>query len=360
MRLICPNCGAQYEVPDDVIPETGRDVQCSNCGDTWFQKHPSQDQDLAEDLGQPLDEAHWEEDDTGFGEEAEPGPAPEYEQEPAPEPEPEYEPVPAPEPEPEPEAEDIAEVEDEPWAEDTEDWLPETETWDEAETAEWDEEEATAEEQHPEPQPRPLDPELRDVLREEAEREREARATEGAGGLETQPDLGLDEPSDEASRREREARLRMARMRGLSEKEALAAAGLSQLGANNSRRDLLPDIEEINSTLRKESERQPIPETDEESPAAPAPQKSGFSRGFAFILLIVALLLAVYVFAPRIAEMVPQLKPTLDAYIDMVNRARLWLDGQIAGLLQWLDGMTSEAPAGDAPAQPTEGATSGS
>ncbi|MCK5500021.1 MAG: zinc-ribbon domain-containing protein, partial [Tritonibacter mobilis] len=37
MRLICPNCGAQYEVPEDVIPENGRDVQCSNCGDTWFQ-----------------------------------------------------------------------------------------------------------------------------------------------------------------------------------------------------------------------------------------------------------------------------------------------------------------------------------
>ena len=38
MRLTCPNCGAQYEVPDDVIPDEGRDVQCSNCGDTWFQQ----------------------------------------------------------------------------------------------------------------------------------------------------------------------------------------------------------------------------------------------------------------------------------------------------------------------------------
>ncbi|EEE38721.1 MJ0042 family finger-like domain protein [Rhodobacteraceae bacterium KLH11] len=37
MRLTCPNCGAQYEVPDEVIPEGGRDVQCSNCEETWFQ-----------------------------------------------------------------------------------------------------------------------------------------------------------------------------------------------------------------------------------------------------------------------------------------------------------------------------------
>ncbi|WP_108860744.1 zinc-ribbon domain-containing protein [Ruegeria sp. Alg231-54] len=41
MRLTCPNCGAQYEVPDEVIPEEGRDVQCSNCEKTWFQaKYP--------------------------------------------------------------------------------------------------------------------------------------------------------------------------------------------------------------------------------------------------------------------------------------------------------------------------------
>ncbi|MEY8838924.1 zinc-ribbon domain-containing protein, partial [Cribrihabitans sp. XS_ASV171] len=40
MRLTCPNCGAQYEVPPEVIPAEGRDVQCSNCGDTWYQPHP--------------------------------------------------------------------------------------------------------------------------------------------------------------------------------------------------------------------------------------------------------------------------------------------------------------------------------
>ena len=37
MRLICPNCGAQYAVADDVIPTEGRDVQCSNCAHTWFE-----------------------------------------------------------------------------------------------------------------------------------------------------------------------------------------------------------------------------------------------------------------------------------------------------------------------------------
>lgn len=37
MRLICPNCDAQYDIADDVIPDGGRDVQCSSCAHTWFQ-----------------------------------------------------------------------------------------------------------------------------------------------------------------------------------------------------------------------------------------------------------------------------------------------------------------------------------
>ena len=37
MRLVCPNCGARYEVPEQNIPESGRDVQCSACSMTWFQ-----------------------------------------------------------------------------------------------------------------------------------------------------------------------------------------------------------------------------------------------------------------------------------------------------------------------------------
>jgi predicted Zn finger-like uncharacterized protein len=40
MRLTCPRCGAQYEVPSDAIPLSGRDVQCSACQHTWFEKGP--------------------------------------------------------------------------------------------------------------------------------------------------------------------------------------------------------------------------------------------------------------------------------------------------------------------------------
>ena len=38
MRLSCPSCEAQYEVPADAIPPAGRDVQCSACGQGWFEQ----------------------------------------------------------------------------------------------------------------------------------------------------------------------------------------------------------------------------------------------------------------------------------------------------------------------------------
>ena len=36
MRLLCPKCDAEYELADGIIPNTGRDVQCSNCDTIWF------------------------------------------------------------------------------------------------------------------------------------------------------------------------------------------------------------------------------------------------------------------------------------------------------------------------------------
>ena len=36
MRLLCPKCDAEYEVADSIIPNAGRDVQCSSCDTIWF------------------------------------------------------------------------------------------------------------------------------------------------------------------------------------------------------------------------------------------------------------------------------------------------------------------------------------
>jgi predicted Zn finger-like uncharacterized protein len=36
MRLTCPSCGAEYDVPDGMVPAAGRHVQCTACHTRWF------------------------------------------------------------------------------------------------------------------------------------------------------------------------------------------------------------------------------------------------------------------------------------------------------------------------------------
>ncbi len=301
MRLICPNCSAQYEVPSEVIPTGGRDVQCSNCGNTWFQNHPDDDPVLAEELNQPVPDAEWQPEI----EEAEPEPDPDIAARP--------EPAAAPEPAAERPPADAEPV-----------------------------------------RRRELDPSIADVLREEAEIEARARAAE-SGSLESQPELGLQAPDeDEAARRAREARERMARMRSAQTETPPPPAAAAAAAAASSRRELLPDIDEINQTLRSSSERRAV-----ETPQGRAPIQDtggGFGRGFVTVLVIFILLATLYVFAPRLAAMVPALEAPLAAYTEAVDGARLWLDRQVTGLLTSLDGMSSEAaPETEADIAPQDG-----
>lgn len=344
MRLVCPNCGAQYEVPDDVIPHGGRDVQCSNCGHTWFQVHPEQDAGLAEDLGEPpaqddpetdLSEPAPPEDDAGMWDAA-------------------GDDLPL--------ADGLHPPVRDGWDEDDGDSDIAPRPWDSpaariptppAEDYE-DDYESWDETPPPPPEPRRnLDPGVADLLREEAERETRQRAAE-RGGLETQPELGLSQSDeDETARRQREAQERMARLRGEQlpdtdpQTGADSAAMAAAASAAASRRDLLPDIDEINSTLRSTSDRRPAASAgDHEHPGpdeapAQAPRPGGFRRGFSLVVLLMVLAIALYVFAPSLAEMLPALRDPLAAYVEMMNGLRLWIDEQLRGVLGWLDGLST-------------------
>ena len=37
MRLVCPNCKANYEIPRHAVPIGGREVKCDSCGHSWYQ-----------------------------------------------------------------------------------------------------------------------------------------------------------------------------------------------------------------------------------------------------------------------------------------------------------------------------------
>ena len=275
MRLICPNCSAQYEIPDDVMPPEGREVQCSNCGQMWFQDHPDTiaEREADHPWDTPEDEA----------------------------------PAEAPAETDIPEAEEPVE-DDEPEAE-----VP-------AFVADAPENEAAEETGR-----RQLDPDVADVLREEAERETLARQQE-ADVIESQPDLGLPDVSEDEEKRKREAQDRMARIRG-EEPDADSAGP---------RRDLLPDIEEINSTLRSNNSRSPDEDAGQTAQIE-VQEKRSSRRGFTLTVALVAVMALVYAYAGQIAASFPAAEPALAGYVSMIDGWRLWMDEKVSSLLTWLD-----------------------
>lgn len=283
MRLICPNCDAEYEVDDAAIPLAGRDVQCSSCGHAWFQAHP-------ETLSEP------EEGPAVFGVE----PARSRAETAYAEPEPESEPVPdaVPDLAPEPRsAEDATAVEDTSAA--------------------------------PEPLRRSIDESVLAVLREEAEREAAARRGERPR-LETQTEMTLPETP--------RAPVRVEPPKAETPKVEMPEPPRVVVPEAPRKRELLPAIEKIKSSLH------PTPEVEEDDDATtPAPQGGSFRTGFVFAVLIAVIILGLYVMAPVIVAKVPALRGTMVVYVQTINSLRAMLDHQVQGLIGWLKGLAGSS-----------------
>jgi predicted Zn finger-like uncharacterized protein len=315
MRLTCPNCGAIYEVPDNVIPENGRDVQCSNCAHTWFQG-PATPADPAEEAPAPAEEPQEE-----FFEPQEQVTEPE------------------------------ASADDEISPEEMLDRLAAEE---EAESERPTEPDDEFEDEEGAPAPtampmrRELDPMVREVLRQEAQYEADRRAKDDGEALESQPELGLDQPvrkriipADIPSLREKEAQ---EASEAETDSEETPETDVEQDTAHRSRRDLLPDVEDINSTLRtREAPKVRSVRTPGELMEDPEEvRQRGFRSGF-FLTLIFALLLAMfYVKAGALSASMPATAPVLRTYVEAVDGARNWLDTKARGVAGWLDSFSSE------------------
>jgi predicted Zn finger-like uncharacterized protein len=37
VRIVCPKCEAEYEIPAEALPAAGRDMKCSGCAHAWYQ-----------------------------------------------------------------------------------------------------------------------------------------------------------------------------------------------------------------------------------------------------------------------------------------------------------------------------------
>jgi len=318
MRLICPNCDAQYEVDAGLIPDSGRDVQCSDCGHVWFQA-PEGDtgheaEDVAAIVGAP--------------------PAPHSAPRPA---------------AAAPAAVNAAASATSAAATAAPATVPAPAAPDPLETM-W-----PGPTRHDEDESDPqvlrrhaLDESLLSVLREEAERETRARAEEAARhagrGVEIQPELGLDGGGPAPGLRIRpRARPRPETPASDGHEDDTMTGAAPVPGAGNApptraaRRELLPDIDRINSTLdasnalRKGGNTVRVPDPPER-------QRSGFRRGFLAVVLLGALAWGAYAESARLAEALPQAGPLIDGYVTMINKARSGLDGLVKGLLDTLNG----------------------
>jgi len=175
-----------------------------------------------------------------------------------------------------------------------------------------------------------------DILREEAAFEAERRRSETPPpALEPQGELELDEARPSGVLRER-----LDRMRGDAVPAPTIAAGAGSQGSTP-RRERLPDIEQINSSLRPGGTAQ-----DEDAPIAPAElvatRQSGFRSGFLTVVLAVAIAIGVYVYAPQIVRVVPAAEPAMIAYVDAANGTRDRIDGLMARAIAGLNGILGE------------------
>ena len=268
MRLLCPNCGAQYEVPEDHIPRKyGRDVQCSACNHTWFQTHPAQDLNPS-----PQDYLEGQDSLAERGDHS---------------------------------ASTGANLETEEGGSISANRGPQTD---------------------PTRQKRPLHPSVAGVLREEAKREVEERSIAAAqseknqGNPESESNASRSTGSDTA----RDADVDMRALDALYQK--------SDQTAKSARGALLPDIDEINSTLSTDVADWP---TDSEASAATierGQRKLGFFLGITLIFAAAA----IYYFAPQIGERIPVLQEPLELYQQWVNSIRILLDQCIRQAILWV------------------------
>ena len=292
MRLICPNCSAQYEVPADVIPAKGRDVQCSNCQETWFQTHP--DTEPQTDVVQTLKE-HFAQT------------------------EPEAAPIP-------PQSDAISEPD------------PIDDEFERALDQELDTFAEDASEIAPSPSimhersKREIDPAVADILREEAQREREQRAAET---FEHQDEFALDADKPASDPQPKKSGYIDPKLDDL---DGMYKDKVSD--APKSRRDLLPDIEEINSTLRRDKKS-----ANREEPESQAQKNASGRRGFRTSIILLILAVVVYAYADLITSNFPQIAPYLDAYVAQIDQWRAELSDQTSGFLTWLQAQADQARA---------------
>ncbi len=278
MRLICPKCDAQYNVADDAIPKGGRDVQCSTCGHTWFQTEMSRvlSRPVSRVLSRPIP--------TAVKSEA-------------------REPVAA-------TSRDVgANVVPHHYKEKS---------------------------QTHQPKHRPVDPNIANILREEAAREHKNVPGPYKAAETKRPERKQADPVKIEATRARIAEMANLEMgnRGDSRpsKAAAAAAAGAAAGVATANPRSVPGINEINAVLREREQNAGAEITEAER--VEAMRRQGFRRGFFLVLGLFAVIVTPYVLAGQIIENIPQSRETMTQYVAIMDQLRSSMNVTISGIVE--------------------------
>ncbi len=366
MRLICPNCGAQYEVAEDSVPAAGRDVQCSNCGHTWLERPGSSvaaeqeltstggaaagavagaaasaastvgGDDVAGSVSDGLEEfAESAQAKVDSGKNAVSdlmsagaGDAAANAMDDA--------------------ASAAGDMTDAVTdragdlagsAKDAASGIADSASDAASDIADKAKDAAgeAAETVSRSVPKHELEDSVADILKQEADLELDARQSE-SGSLETQTDIPMDLPEGDM---ESQARDRIAKLKGEESSAAANVAAVSALAAgaaataSTTGKEVLPDIDEINSTLRTNAERgeavAPPPEQVEKT------KRKGFRWGFWGILFLILLAVLIYLFADQIIGMAPASEGAVTGYVDTINGMRGWVNGKAENAITSLE-----------------------
>jgi hypothetical protein len=162
---------------------------------------------------------------------------------------------------------------------------------------------------------RALDDTTLSVLREEAEREARARSEEGASIL-IQP----TPPAPAVVERMLDTR---------------AAPGPDP-DDRQGRKELLPDIEQINSTLRATAERAGEA-VSRDAPEMLRRQRAGFRFGFVLSVTAIAVMVVLYAMAPMIVTVAPGTKTSMINYVAAIDGLRTWFESLMMSATQAME-----------------------
>ncbi|WP_176559255.1 zinc-ribbon domain-containing protein [Rubellimicrobium roseum] len=280
MRLTCPNCNAQYEVPPDAIPPEGRDVQCSACSHRWHEPGAA-----AAPAPEPWDEVPRADDD---GEEAD----------------------------------DIADVEAAPVLQSPPRPAASPMAIEILRAEAQREARARAEEASARGAPTGPSAEVARIAL--TDRPPAALPEDGpdaiGAALRRRPPVAEPAPEPAAE----------PATPAPTPAPALAAVTVAATPRPPRRPERQVDPEAMNATLRPTTERR----SDRLAPFdPPRRRRSSFASGFWSALVVLLILAGLYLLRPQIVEALPASATVLDPYAEAVDRGRDWLDGQVESFL---------------------------